>query len=94
LFDAQAQPIQGDVNPWTGTEAKISAEVFPYFMESTKTFGLSLRCQAVQILQLVTGGGAGASDFGFGEEDGYVDESSAGSAGFEPEADDDGDDEF
>jgi len=94
LFDANAQPIQGDINPWTGTEAKVSIEVFPYYMESTKQFGLSLRCLAVQILTLVTGQGKSGSDYGFGEEDdGYVDESSASSAGFEPEAGD-GESEF
>ncbi len=43
LFDGNAQPIQGDINPWTGSEAKISAEVFPYYMESTKQFGLTHR---------------------------------------------------
>lgn len=86
LFDGAANPIQGDINPWTGTIAKISAEVFPFYMESTKTFGLSLRCLAVQILELVAGEGKAASDFGFGQEDdGYVDQSSAGAAGFEPE---------
>lgn len=94
LFDGNAQPIQGNVNPWTGSEAKISAEVFPYYMESTKQFGLSLRCLAVQILTLVTGKGASASDFGFGEEDdSYTDESSAGNNGFTPESDD-GESEF
>jgi hypothetical protein len=93
LFDGQAQPISGDINPWTGTEGKISAEVFPYYMETTKTFGLSLRCLAVQILKLVSGGGASADDYGFGEEeDSYVTEASA--EGFTPEADDEGDDEF
>ena len=87
LFDANAQPIQGDINPWTGSEGKISSEIFPYYMESTKQFGLSLRCNAVQILTLVTGEGKSASDFGFGEEDdGYVDESTGDAAGFEPEA--------
>lgn len=92
LFDAKAQPIAGGVNPWTGTEAKVSAEVFPYYMETTKQFGLSLRCQAVQILNLVSGGGASADDFGFGEEDGYVSEGTA--EGFTPESSDEDDGEF
>ena len=94
LFDGNAQPVQGEINPWTGTEAKVSAEIFPYYMETTKQFGLSLRCNAVQILTLVTGQGRNASDFGFGEEDdSYTDESSAGNNGFEPEAGGDGDGE-
>jgi hypothetical protein len=93
LFDSAAQPIGGDCNPWTGTVAKVSAEVFPYYMETTKNFGLSLRCQAVQILDLVSGGGASADDFGFGaEDDGYV---TAGTAeGFTPEEADEDDGEF
>lgn len=94
LFDANAKPCGADVNPWTGTEGKISAEVFPYYMESTKMFGLSLRVLAVQILQLVSGSGASATDFGFGTEEGFTDESTAQAAGFEPEAGDEGDEEF
>lgn len=86
LFDSAAQPITGDCNPWTGTVAKVSAELFPYYMETTKNFGLSMRCQAVQIIDLVSGGGASADDFGFGEEDGYVSEGTA--EGFSPEGDD------
>lgn len=94
LFDSQAQPIAGDVNPWTGSEGKVSVEVFPYYMGTTKSFGLSLRCKAVQVLKLVSGGGASADDYGFGaEEDGFVDESTAGAAGFAPEAPED-DEEF
>ena len=90
LFDGQGEPIKGDINPWTGTEGKISSEIFPYYMETTKQFGLSLRCNAVQILLLVTGEGKSAKDFGFGaEEDSYTDESTAAASGFKPEAGDD-----
>ena len=92
LFDGNAKLIESEVNVWTGSEAKISAEVFPYYMESTKQFGLSLRCIAVQILTVVSGSGVNASDFGFGEEDdSYSDDSSAGNNGFEPEAGEAGD---
>jgi hypothetical protein len=94
LFDGQANPITGDVNPWTGSEGKISAEVFPYYMETTKSFGLSLRCQAVQILKLVAGtGGGNAEGFGFGaEDDSYVTEATG--EGFTPESGDEDGDEF
>ena len=94
LFDAKAQPIEGDVKVWTGSEGKVNVEVFPYFMETTKQFGLSLRLKGAQILKLVSGGGASADDMGFGEEDGYVSETSGAANGFTPEADDDGEDEF
>ena len=92
LFDSQAQPITGTPNIWTGSEGKVNVEVFPYYMETTKQFGLSLRCVGVQILKLVEGsGGPSAEDMGFGQEDdGYVAADEAD--GFTPE---DGDeDEF
>ena len=83
LFDSAAQPIQGEPNIWTGSEGKVNVEVFPYFMQSSKTFGLSLRCVGAQILKLVEGsGGPDASAMGFGaEEDGYV----ANDSGFDDE---------
>jgi len=95
LFDAQAQPIDSSsgVDPWTGSEGKVNVEVFPYFMESTKSFGLSLRLKGAQILKLVSGGGASAGDMGFGaEEDGYVAETAA-SSGFTPDGTDAEDDD-
>jgi hypothetical protein len=93
LFDGALNPIQEGVNPWTGSEGKISSEVFPYYMETSKTFGLSLRCNAVQILKLVAGQGKSGKDFGFGEEDdAYTTDASA--AGFEPEAGDEDGEEF
>ncbi len=94
LFDSQAQPIAGDVNIWTGSEGKASLELFPYFMQSSKTFGVSMRIKAAQVLKLVEGGGASADSYGFGsEDDGYVSDATA--AGFAPEGDDsEDDDEF
>lgn len=95
LFDSAAQPITGDINIWTGTEAKVNVEVFPYYMESTKQFGLSLRCKGVQILKLVEGsGGPDAEAMGFGEEDdGYT--TDATDAGFTPDGEsDEGETEF
>lgn len=96
LFDAGAQPITDPkVNPWTGSEGKCNIEVFPYFMEKDGVFGLSLRLVGAQILKLVQGGGgASASDMGFGAEDGYVNDSN--DSGFDAEDGEDGedDDEF
>lgn len=94
LFDSQAQPLTGSPSIWTGSEGKVNVEVFPYYMETTKQFGLSLRCKGVQILKLVEGsGGPDAASMGFGEEDdGYVATAEAQEEGFSPE---DGDeDEF
>jgi hypothetical protein len=93
LFDSAAQPITGSPSIWTGSEGKVNVEVFPYYMESTKQFGLSLRCIGAQILKLVEGsGGPDAEQMGFGaEDDGYV--ASDESDGFVPEDDDAGDEE-
>lgn len=88
LFDADANPIEGDINPWTGTEGKCSLELFPYYMESTKQFGLSLRLKGAQILKLVEGGGESAGDMGFGNEDGgYTSDTNAPTNDFSDEAD-------
>ena len=93
LFDGNLTPVPEGVNPWTGSEGKISSEVFPYYMETSKTFGLSLRCNAVQLLKLVQGQGKDAKSFGFdSEDDSYT--SDAGAAGFTPEAGDEDGEEF
>lgn len=75
LFDAKGAAIPASVNPYGGTQAKLSVQVVPYCMPATKECGLSLRLQAVQVIQLVQGSGGGNADsYGFEEEDGYVTE--------------------
>lgn len=92
LFDAQAEPIEAEIRPWTGTEGKCSLELFPYYMESTKQFGLSLRLKGAQILKLVEGSGESAEDQGFESEAGYTqDDSAEPESGFEEETPDGGD---
>ena len=41
------------------------------FVAARAEAGVSLRMNAVQVIDLVTGGGASAAAHGFGEEDGY-----------------------
>ena len=91
LFDSQAQPLTGSPSIWTGSEGKVNVEVFPYYMETTKQFGLSLRCKGAQILKMVEGtGGPDAAAMGFGaEDDGYVATAEAQEEGFSPEDEDD-----
>jgi hypothetical protein len=73
LFDSAAQPIKGEINIWTGSEGKVNVELFPYYMATTKQFGVSLRCVGAQILKLVEGEGRSAESMGFGaEDDGYT----------------------
>ena len=96
LFDSNAQPVPEPLPiVWTGTEAKAILELFPYFMNTSKTFGISMRCNAFQILKLVEGQGKSGASYGFEvEEDGYTTVTDE----FEPEdgavKDAGGDDEF
>lgn len=100
IFNAKGVALKNPPNIWGGTEGKVSYEVSPYFIAGQGQAGISLRLQAVQILELVSEGSKSASSYGFGEEDGYDEadefpaeeagEASEGAAGGAPE----GDDEF
>lgn len=93
IFDAQGRDITdtGDIRIGSGSVLKANIEAVPYLMESTRTVGVSLRLRAVQVIKLVEGGGAGASSYGFGSEDGYT--APATAAGFAAADDTDEDDE-
>jgi len=65
-----------NINPWGGTIGKVAYAAFPYVIPGTKMAGISLRLNAVQILELVTGGKASAAtsernSYGFGAVAGY-----------------------
>jgi len=70
LFDAKGTPMPKDVNVWSGSEMKVSAELIPYYTAMVGA-GVSMRLRAVQIIKLVEGGGGNAKGFGFDETDGY-----------------------
>lgn len=72
LFDAQLNPLNG-VEPWGGTEMRVSCEVYAWTAGAKK--GVSLQPQAVQIIKLVEGSGGDASGFGFDATEGFVGES-------------------
>jgi hypothetical protein len=83
VFDARMKPMAGD-KVWGGTTGKVSFEVGlnkqgepGYFIPGTGAAGLTLRLQAVQVIELVSGGQKTASAYGFGEEEGYADEGNA-----------------
>lgn len=71
MFDAGGKPILRLASIWGGTKGKVSFTVAPYFVEGTGTGGLKMYLNAVQIIDLVAGGGGDAGQFGFGAEDGY-----------------------
>lgn len=94
LFDAKGKPMLKAPEIWGGTVGKVSFSFITdgYFIPGTGATGIKLQLEAVQIIELVSGGQRQGSDFGFEEEeDGFeYDESQ-----FEDEADDDSDnDEF
>ena len=79
IFDAKGAPMPKAPDIWGGTVGKVSFEVGlnkagtpGYFIPGTGAAGLSLRLQAVQIIDLVSGGQRTAAGYGFGEEDGYA----------------------
>ena len=57
------------VNVWSGSKIKVNSLLYPYFAPIGA--GISLKLNAVQVLDLVQGNG-GNEGFGFEEEDGYV----------------------
>ncbi len=72
LFDAKKQPIAAGVAIFGGSVIKVAFEYMPYYNPATKTVGVSLRMNAVQVIELNSGtGGGNAGAFGFDEEEGY-----------------------
>lgn len=90
LFDAKGKPMVKTPDIWGGTIAKVSFS-FPtdgYFIPGTGACGVSFQLEAVQIIDLVSGGQRSADDYGFGEEEGYEYDETASSN------DEEDDDEF
>ena len=78
LFDAEGAKMEKAPDIWGGTVGRVSFEVGlndagtpGYFVSGIGAAGLSLRLQAVQIIDLVSGGQRTAAAYGFEKEDGY-----------------------
>jgi hypothetical protein len=70
LFDSKGNVIQDRVGG--GSTLKVAAEVYPWFTPLLGC-GVSLRCRAVQVIELHQYSGGNASNFGFtAEEEGFV----------------------
>jgi|TARA_S200000501_G_scaffold319719_1_gene314137 hypothetical protein len=70
IFDSKGKPMT-DVNVWSGSEMKCSAELIKYYTAIAGA-GVSLRLRAVQITKLVEGGAGNAKGYGFDDvKDGY-----------------------
>lgn len=66
LFDAANKPLTG-VAVYGGTVAKIAYEALPFFTPAVGA-GLTLRLNAVQVIELKTAGDRDAKSYGFEEE--------------------------
>ena len=75
FFSAAGQPIAERDKPevWGGSRVRVSYTHFPYYSSATNEYGVSLRLEAVKLIEVRTGGGGGdAAGFGFGDaEEGY-----------------------
>lgn len=71
IFDSKGTPCEGKITSiGNGTRAKVAYELVPFYMNS-KTYGISLRLTALQIIELKEYTQDAAS-FGFGvEENGF-----------------------
>jgi len=70
VFDCKKQPMV-DHNIWGGSELKIGGQL-AYYSSPAIGCGVTLRLQAVQVIQYVQGTSDGADSFDFEEEEGFV----------------------
>jgi hypothetical protein len=71
IFDAKGNRMVKLPTIWGGTVGKVKFEPYPYYADGQNTCGLSLFFVGIQIIELVTAGGASAESMGFEEEEGY-----------------------
>jgi len=87
LYDSKAQPIEDDIQVWSGSE--VVAAFRPHFYNSPAIgFGVTFKLEAVQVLKLGEGGvsAKAASSFGFTEqEEGFVNGGENLEGGFDAE---------
>lgn len=77
IFDARGKKLDFDSAPQIGggSTLKLGVTLRPYYMPADNKIGVTSYLDAVQIIDLVSYGGArDASAYGFGEEDGYESE--------------------
>ena len=73
VFDSLGQPVKGDARKamrlWGGSRISVAAQLIPFAAKGLKKAGVSLRLQAVQVIE-AKGGGDNADAFGFGVVEG------------------------
>lgn len=68
LFDAAGNPVSG-IEPFGGTVARVGFYFQAYLVPASNQAGVSLKLDAVKIIDLVQRGERSADDYGFGEEE-------------------------
>ena len=72
IFDAKGNKVKTVPNIGAGSVIKVNFAPDGYYTDAAHMAGITLRLNAVQILELVEfGGGGNAGSYGFGKEDGY-----------------------
>lgn len=84
LFDAKGKPLAAGTAVYAGTVGKIAFQTSPYFVAGQGMGGISLRLSAAQVLELVGPGVRTATQYGFGEEEGYETAAAEDTFGDEP----------
>lgn len=72
LFDARGKRIKKAPRIGGGSEVKLSIRIMEYFIAKDGEMGISFGLEAVQIIDLVTGGKRDADSYGFAAEDGFT----------------------
>lgn len=68
ILDAKRNKV--DVQIWGGSILRVVFGITPYYVAGTKCAGITLRMRAVQVIELVSGGGRSYDDL-LDEEEGY-----------------------
>lgn len=73
VFDSLGQPVKGDARKsmrlWGGSRISVAAQLIPFAAKGLKKAGVSMRLQAVQVIE-AKGGDDNAAGFGFGVVEG------------------------
>ncbi|CUU87483.1 ssDNA-binding protein [Campylobacter hyointestinalis] len=69
VFDAKLNPIPSNIQIWGGSSIRVNFSPIPYFQG--KNCGVTLRLNAVQVIELNTSNGDSAESYGFNATDGY-----------------------
>lgn len=74
FFSAKGEAVPDGTKPtlWGGSRIRLSYSVFPYHNAGANNYGVSLRIEAVKVIEAVSGSGGNAAGFGFDEaEEGW-----------------------